>query len=183
MKFYLLVSLLIVETFAASRLYEMQKFDNCQVSHAIQMRLFVNNGSAVPDKIAFGGYLEVTEKILGPIEFTLDSNRCDFAMKKCEKFSIMKIPGVCDIINSKNGMIEDLLKTFEPRIQCPIMPGNYTAKDSVLDLAVVSGFPTNGFVWVETIKGVSGDGKNRKLVFCANVEAKITSVRDKKRKN
>ena len=91
MKFYLLIPLFVSETFAASRLYEMQKFDNCQPNHAIQMRLFVNNGSAVPDKIAFGGYLEVTEKISGPIELTLDSNRCDFAMKKCEKFSIMKV--------------------------------------------------------------------------------------------
>lgn len=80
-------------------------------------------------------------------------------------------------------MIDDLLKTFEPRIRCPIMPGNYSAKDSVLDLTAISGFPTNGFTWVEAIKGVAGDGKNKKLVFCANVEAKITSVREKKKKN
>lgn len=69
----------------------MQKFDNCQPNLAILMRLFVNNGSAVPDSIHFGGYLEVTEKILGPFDITVDSNRCDFSMKKCEKFSSMKV--------------------------------------------------------------------------------------------
>lgn len=94
MKFWLLVPLLISETFAASRLYEMQKFDNCQPSFPILMHFFVNNGSAVPDSIHFGGYLEVTEKISGPLEITLDSNRCDFSLKKCEKFSLMKVGNI-----------------------------------------------------------------------------------------
>ena len=87
----LLTVLLVNQAFAASRLYDLQKFDNCKEDQQITLHMTVNNSTAIPDKISFKGYLEVTEKIPGPLEITIDSNRCDHSMKKCERFSSIKV--------------------------------------------------------------------------------------------
>lgn len=80
-------------------------------------------------------------------------------------------------------MFDEALRTFQPRITCPLMPGKYIAKDSQIDLSTLSMFPSEGYVWVVAIKGVSGEAKNKKLAMCLNVEVKITKVREKKKKN
>ena len=63
------------------------------------------------------------------------------------------------------------------------MPGKYATKDSIFDLTSISVLPSEGYTWVVTIKGVSGDGKNKKLVMCMQVEAKISKVRERRKKN
>lgn len=68
-------------------------------------------------------------------------------------------------------------------MKCPLMPGRYIAKNTVIDLSTLSVFPTEGFVWVVTIKGVSGEGKNKKLAMCLQVETKISKVKERRKKN
>ena len=63
------------------------------------------------------------------------------------------------------------------------MPGKNIAKDTVLDLSSIAAFPTSGFTWVVTMKGISGEGRNKKRAFCLVVEAKISKVREAKKKN
>lgn len=91
------------------------------------------------------------------------------------------MPGnVCEIFATKNGMFEETIKAFKPKILCPLMPGNYSTSESTLNLAPFTMFPTDGFIWLVTIKVVSGVGKKQKLVMCITVEAKITKIRNRK---
>lgn len=80
-------------------------------------------------------------------------------------------------------MFSNAFQAFEPRITCPWMPGNYTVKETVLNLSTIAVLPSEGYTWVVTLKLVSGDGKNKKLMMCAQIEAKISKVREKKKKN
>ena len=63
------------------------------------------------------------------------------------------------------------------------MPGKYWTKDSTFDLSSIAVLPSDGYTWVVTIRGISGEGKNKKLVMCLNIEAKISKVRERKKKN
>ncbi|CAG9800450.1 unnamed protein product [Chironomus riparius] len=179
MKLFLLLTLFVSQVFAASKLYEITKSVNCEENIPILTHFVVNNGTTVPNKVDFGGYFEVTEKVLGPFELSIDANRCDHSLKKCEKYVAGKNSGMCEIFNGKSGLFTDVLKTFEPQIKCPWMPGKYVAKNSAFDLSSISVLPSEGYTWVVTIKGLAGDGKNKKLVMCMYVEAKISKFRKK----
>lgn len=91
MKFLALLPFLVTTAFAAQKIYEITQCDNCQGNQPIMTVLEITNGTLVPNKAQFSGYLEVKEKISGPLEFSFDANRCDFAMKKCEKYNTMKV--------------------------------------------------------------------------------------------
>lgn len=91
MRQFILTLLLVNQALGASKLYEIQKFENCQGDQPVISHFELKNGTTVPNKIALGGYLEVTEKIPGPLEMSIDANRCDHSMKKCEKFSSTKV--------------------------------------------------------------------------------------------
>lgn len=80
-------------------------------------------------------------------------------------------------------MFEDAIKAFSPRPSCPLMPGKYIANETLIDLAPISMFPTEGFLWMVTLRGMSGDGKNKKLALCLYIEAKIYKVKERKSKN
>ena len=91
MRLFLLLTLIVSQTFAASKLYEITRNANCQGDQIIVSHIETNNTIAVPNQVNFGGYLEVTEKVLGPLEISIDANRCDHSLKKCEKYSAIKV--------------------------------------------------------------------------------------------
>ena len=76
MKPSILTLLLVNQAFGALKIYEIQKFENCQGDQPVISHFELNNETLIPNKIAFGGYLEVTEIIPGPLEMSIDANRC-----------------------------------------------------------------------------------------------------------
>ena len=91
MRLILLLTSFVSQVFAASKLYEITKSANCEENLPIISHFVVSNGTAVPNQVDFGGYLEVTEKVLGPFELSIDANRCDHSLKKCEKYVAGKV--------------------------------------------------------------------------------------------
>lgn len=88
---YFIFSLLITIASAAQKIYEVLHFDNCKGDQPMIVTFTIKNGSLTPNKSQMSGYFETREKVPGPIEFSFESNRCDFSMNKCEKFSTMKV--------------------------------------------------------------------------------------------
>lgn len=74
------------------------------------------------------------------------------------------------------------MKTFQPRISCPLLAGKYIATNTTVDLTTFSRIPSEGWIWIVTVKSVSGEGKNKKLAMCLNVEVKISRSRERRKK-
>lgn len=87
---------------------------------------------------------------------------------------------MCDAVGNKGGPLEETSKAFTPRVLCPLMPGSYKTKESIIDLAPFSMLPTDGYVWLLIMKIVSGEGKKQKPVMCLTVEGQITKLRKRK---
>lgn len=91
MRRLILFSLLINIIFAAQKIYEVSKVTNCPGDQPILASIVAENISTTPNKIEFSAQLDVSEKVPGPLEFIFDSNKCDLSMKKCEKFTSLKV--------------------------------------------------------------------------------------------
>lgn len=91
MKVLLIILVITSQAFAALKLFEMQKWDNCPGKRQIDIFVEVNNTVPVPNKMFFSGHLDVLEKVTGPLEISFETNRCEHNMEKCEKFSAFKV--------------------------------------------------------------------------------------------
>lgn len=95
MKFHLifLVFFPLSLVLAAKKIFQIDHAVDCPESEHLAIHTFVevNNTANVPNKIFFSGYLEVKEKVVGPLEFNYEVNRCDLKAEKCEKFTGIKV--------------------------------------------------------------------------------------------
>lgn len=80
-------------------------------------------------------------------------------------------------MNQKNGLFADVLNAIEPRLKCPIAAGKYILQDTVLDVSSFAILPVDGWRWVTTLKGTSGEGKNKKLALCIRIDCVMTNVK------
>lgn len=78
-------------------------------------------------------------------------------------------------------MLADLLHAFTPRLQCPMAPGKYMIEDSSIDVGNFAILPIDGYNWVTTLRGTSGEGKSRKPVMCLRIDAAITQSKETRR--
>ena len=128
----------------------------------------------------FSGLITVKKDIHGDMEFVIESNRCSFDMKICEKYPGAHIRELCKIFNTKNAFYSSIFDNIEPPIKCPLKAGNYTIDETKLDLSALAVLPVDGYVWVSTLKILSEAGnKKKRIVMCINTETKIirTNIR------
>lgn len=124
MKFYL-IFLVFFPSFilAAKKHFHIEHAVDCPESENLPIHTYVevNNTANVPNKIFFSGYLEIKEKVLGPLEFNYEVNRCDLKAEKCEKFTAMKVKSF-HLQNFKLISINFSCKEFAnlsiPRMEC-----------------------------------------------------------------
>lgn len=131
------------------------------------------------NKITMSGSIVVSQQVSGQIDLVLESNKCSFDMKSCEKLTTINIKDMCK--KFKDALYSSAFSSIQPPLECPIKPGNYTIKDSTIELSMVSLLPIDGFVYVTSIKLVSSEngGKTKRIVFCLNSEMKIVRTRVK----
>ena len=96
MKFYLIFLVFFPSSslvLAAKKNFHIEHAVDCpeSVNLAIHSFVEVNNTANVANKIFFSGYLEVREKVVGPLEFNYEVNRCDLKAEKCEKYTGIKV--------------------------------------------------------------------------------------------
>jgi hypothetical protein len=137
--------------------------------------------SNLNDKMAISGTIMVSEKIIGPIDVSLDSSRCTLDMQICAKYTTINIREVCKKIIDKNSLHSNLLANIKPPLKCPIMPGNYTIEETEFNLAFFAFAPIDGYVYITNVKIVALDKetKARKVVCCFKSETKIVKIRVK----
>lgn len=57
------------------------------------------------------------------------------------------------------------------------MPGKHVIEDSSVDVSNFAILPVDGYRWVTTLKGTSGEGKNKKLAMCVRIDCVITNAK------
>ncbi|XP_058816251.1 uncharacterized protein LOC131679527 [Topomyia yanbarensis] len=127
-------------------------------------------------KAYFYGNFTVKETIQEPLELVLTTNRCTLDMKTCETFNKLTLTRICSYINDDKGIFASFFKSFEPKFHCPIQPGVYFFKNSIIDLTFFTNFPLEGYRWQANIK-LFLKGKINKEVYCMNAQASMIWVK------
>jgi hypothetical protein len=130
------------------------------------------------NKVPFNGYITVHEELTGDFQFTIETNRCSFDLKSCEKYATINFRQICSKFESENAFFKGFFSSIKPPLKCPLKPGNYSLTDSIVDLSIISLIPIDGFIWMATFTLVSSEdgAKKKKIVMCINSETKILKV-------
>lgn len=125
--------------------------------------------------IKYSGYINVTEEIIGDLEFVIEGNRCTMDMKTCEKDNNLNVGGMCQKFEDKFAFYTGFFDSITPKWKCPIKPGIYTVHDGSMDLAIISLLPLDNKVFITTFRLVYGEKgkKAKKIAMCLNVETKV----------
>lgn len=145
------------------------------------MKFFSNADTLTgTDKISYSGYLDISKDVYGPLEISIDLNRCDLEMKKCEKLPTQKHKNVCRNLNVKKTFYHNAWKTLDPPLECPFRAQRYTATNSSMDLTPFTLLPLSGYMWIITAKLYSGDEKARQVALCLDLNMKVVRVQRKR---
>ena len=193
MKIKISLILLPLALCAKKNNYFVEHIANCpeEKNLAILMSLNVNNSAKVANKVLLSGHVESTEKIVGPLEVSLEVVRCDSNAESCTKHDQLKVlkilcvqhillkisqfTGICKFLNRKNGLLADAMNSVQPRLKCPLTPGKYVLKETTLNLSSLSIIVLDDWRYIITFKGLSGEGKNKKLVLCFRFDVLVTN--------
>ncbi|CRK88020.1 CLUMA_CG001806, isoform A [Clunio marinus] len=129
------------------------KWENCPVK--TPAKAFLKVPSLVVNTLNISGLIIVDEEIVGDLSFSVEANKCSLNMTACEKYPIVSLRNFCQRFNEKDKVYSAIFDNIQPRIQCPIKPGNYTISPATLDLSIFNLVPLDGFVWVTTFKFIS----------------------------
>lgn len=88
-----LLFVLLPLVLGAKKNFVVEHAVDCPGTENLPIHTFVNvNKTAnVPNKIYFSGYIEVKEKISGPLDFNYEINRCNLNAENCERYTGMKV--------------------------------------------------------------------------------------------
>lgn len=92
MKYFCALFLLPI-VLAAKKSFEIQHIVDCPGGDDLPLSFHaeINNTVIIPNQIIFAAYLEAKEKITGPIDLSLEINRCDLKSENCEKITGIKV--------------------------------------------------------------------------------------------
>ncbi|XP_062542048.1 uncharacterized protein LOC134210041 [Armigeres subalbatus] len=154
--------------------YVQEKAAICAVPNADQFALQLpgpfNYSMGNKNTIKFYGNFTITTVIQEPLELVIIANRCTLNMKSCELFNKVTLTDLCRHINDQKGVMISFFKSIDPIFQCPIKPGLYQFKNSVVDLSFVSIFPLEGYRWQTSLKLYSKT-KPMKELFCLSSQS------------
>ncbi|XP_055542872.1 uncharacterized protein LOC129728453 [Wyeomyia smithii] len=176
-----LVLLLLIESDYCARVKEFrgEKVATCVTPNTDDYSIVFPNGwnySISSNKANFYGNFIIKEVIEEPIDLIIISNRCTLDMKNCEPFNKFTLPRICTYLNDEKGVFALFFNSVEPRFHCPLKPGVYEFRDSVIDLSFFTNFRLEGYRWTASIKLVS-KGKIKKDIFCLYAQCIVSWVR------
>lgn len=158
----------------------IKTFENCPGNFSAINQMTSNSSDGLPNRIRYSGFLDVVREIFGPLELWVDINRCDIAMKNCEKLPTQKFNRLCHRLTDKKTFYYGAVSTVEPKLACPLRVHRYVSTNSTIDLTMISMLPLSGSVFIGKMWMMSGEGKKSEMVQCATIELMI--VRAKARK-
>lgn len=161
--------------------FTFSSWGNCPGNQSIKFFVEVDTNRTEANKAVFSGYLEVEREIKGPLDLSIEVNRCDNAMKKCEKHPTTKLDGLCHKLNNKKAFYYGTLANIQPPLECPLKAQRYVATNATFDFTAISFLPLSGYIWLTTLKVSSGEGKVHKLELCILMEVKIVRVDGRKK--
>ncbi|XP_045460802.1 uncharacterized protein LOC123671150 [Harmonia axyridis] len=101
--------------------------------------------------------------------------KCDLSgsQNSCEYFvKDFKTGDLCLKLNQKGQAWSSLIDAFDPKLECPIKPGNYKAEYQLSE-DVFKFVPVPTGIWKSTSQAYDGD----ELVYCSHFEVKIVQRR------
>lgn len=161
--------------------FVIKSFESCPGNFSGVYQMTSNSSDGLPNRIRYSGILNVVNDIFGPLELWVEINRCDIAMKNCEKFPTQKFNRLCQRLTDTNTFYYGAVSTVEPKLACPLRAQRYTSTNSTLDLSVISMLPLSGSVFMGKMWVMSGEGKKSEMVQCATIELMIVRAKAKKR--
>jgi hypothetical protein len=123
--------------------------------------------------VTVSGISEVSEKLPGPLSFSMESNQCSLDMKNCRYFNVINFKEICKKFLDQNPIYTTLFAKITPTLKCPIAPGNYTIEKTEINLQIFQFMPLDGYLYNTVMKLNSGS----KNVWCYKTEVKIVKVR------
>lgn len=131
------------------------------------------------NKIFMSGTVTVAEEIKGNIDIMFESSRCSLDMKTCEKYGAHTVRGMCNMITDKSPFYSNIFSKFNPSLNCPIKPNNYTLTEVEIDLTFAALLPLDGYVWLTTLRLGTGESSlnGRKIAMCFKSETRVTRPR------
>jgi hypothetical protein len=117
--------------------------------------------------------LEIMEKIPGPISLSLESSRCSLDMKNCEYFNVINLKEICKKFVDINPIYTSVFGKISPPLKCPLAVGNYTIKETAIDLKIFAFMPLDGYFYNTVMKSTSAG----KTAWCFKTEVKIVKAR------
>lgn len=162
-------------------IYSIASWRNCPGNQSIQFSGAINLTAGIDDHIYYSAVLDVGSRVSGPLDISIESNRCDLAMKQCDKHPTVKFTDICRRLKDKNAFYAGAMSGIKPPFECPMKIQKYIAADSSLDLTVLSIMPISGYVWLINIRMSSGEGKHKELVLCTLMEVRIIRSKGRKR--
>ena len=154
--------------------FKPQKWENCPTETLMTAQLRMPSSNI--NIITFSGYVNLTKDIQGDMELVIEANRCTLDLKTCEKYPGARIKELCKRFSEKNKFYSSVFENIKPPAKCPVKAGNYTLKETKLDLSALAVIPLDGYLWVVAFKILSTDPgtKKKRLVMCLNSETKIS---------
>lgn len=99
-------------------------------------------------------------------------------MIKCEYFTTIPVPRVCDHINDERALLATFFKGMEPPMRCPIKPGIYRFENSTIDLNFFTTFPLEGYRWQSRLRLYTREGSAKKEVYCLDMHCTVKWFRN-----
>lgn len=130
------------------------------------------------DFAIISGLVTAIEDVPGDIDLVLESSRCDLDFKSCSRENTMNVKGMCKIFKEKNAFYSKIFQAFHPNFECyPFKAGNYTLRDTSLDLKFAKFLPIDNNIFVDTFKWITTDKRSRtkKVVMCFYLEVKVVT--------
>jgi hypothetical protein len=131
--------------------------------------------------VSIGGRMEVLQKLYGPMDLTVEVNKCTLDLKTCEKVITINVKSLCSKIKDSNMFYALLLSRVVPPLNCPLNPGNYTVHHTEVDLSPFTYVPFDGFLFNFIVKILTTNPKTkaRIIAICFQMEFKILKTRVK----
>lgn len=95
-------------------------------------------------------------------------NRCTLDMSTCEEFNSLALTNLCRYINDEKGMAASFFRSIDPVLHCPIKPGIYKFKKSIVDLSFTLPMPMEGYRWKADLKLYSRIRPKKELLCVAS---------------
>lgn len=128
-------------------MFKITSMQNCPGNQSMLSHVNINETTGVSSRIIYSGYFDVLKNISGQLALSIEANRCDSGMTKCEKQPTIKFTDICKRLNDKKAFYYDAVRKTKPPFVCPIKADRYVIQNASVDFSILALLPLSGFHW------------------------------------